>query len=307
MAAKIEVENATFDDYYWKKISNYEYERTGNEIKNSNDQDKWIRFPISNTSNDKVDLVIFLKTNVNVKLFPFFAQIGTNKVVKAFPFKNFIANSLIACSGGYSGIIIPVNSFLGFTANHFPKPGTILSIETLKFRKNTFRYGVGTYGRLNQIAGTNWEEDCDKLVVGNYCSISVNANLIRSQHDHQAVSTYPFKMDNEYNARNSIYPDNTTIIGNDVWIGANTTLMPGINIGDGAVIASGAVVNKDVPPYAIVGGVPAKVIKKRFSDEVITELLKIKWWDWETNLIKERKEDFVSKDIVMFIEKYKVD
>ena len=76
------------------------------------------------------------------------------------------------------------------------------------------------------------------------------------------------------------------IIGNDVWIGANVVILPGVTIGNGVIIAAGAVVSKDVPDYAIVGGVPAKVIKYRFSPEVIEGLLKIKWWDWEMDEIE---------------------
>ncbi|MEZ8122597.1 CatB-related O-acetyltransferase [Vibrio splendidus] len=76
------------------------------------------------------------------------------------------------------------------------------------------------------------------------------------------------------------------VIGNDVWMGANVILLPGIVIGDGAVIAAGAVVSKDVPPYAIVGGVPAKIIKHRFSDDIIEGLLDTQWWNWDDAKIK---------------------
>lgn len=75
------------------------------------------------------------------------------------------------------------------------------------------------------------------------------------------------------------------IIGNDVWIGYEAVVMAGVTVGDGAIIGTRAVVTKDVPPYTIVGGVPAKVIRKRFSDETIFELLKIKWWDWSVEKI----------------------
>ncbi|MBX2843155.1 MAG: CatB-related O-acetyltransferase, partial [Flammeovirgaceae bacterium] len=77
------------------------------------------------------------------------------------------------------------------------------------------------------------------------------------------------------------------VIGNDVWIGHNATIMAGVKVGDGAIIATNATVVKDVPPYTIVGGNPAKEIKKRFSEEVIRELLKLKWWDWEIDKITE--------------------
>ena len=92
------------------------------------------------------------------------------------------------------------------------------------------------------------------------------------------------------------------IIGNDVWIGMYAIVNRGIKIGDGAVVASGAVVTKDVPPYAIVGGNPAKIIKFRFSPEIIEKLLAIKWWDWDESLIKSRVNDFY--DIEQFCSKY---
>ena len=78
-----------------------------------------------------------------------------------------------------------------------------------------------------------------------------------------------------------------TVIGNDVWIGMDTTIMPGIKIGDGAVIGANAVVTHDIPPYAIVAGIPAKVIKYRFADEIINELLELQWWNLDENLLKE--------------------
>lgn len=252
-----------------------------------------------------MDLVVIIKTNENLKMFPFFAKNGTDKILKTFPFSDFTANRSSVCWGRYSELVIPNDSFLGFTANHFPKPGTKIFIKSLKVRETTFKYGRGTYGRLIQVSGTNWKEDCDRLIVGNYCSIAVNATLIRGQHNHKAVSTFPFIIGDEYIPRNSIYLNEPTIIGNDVWVGANTTFMPGVKVSDGAVIASGAVVTKDVPPYAIVGGVPAKVISYRFSEEIIKDLLEIKWWNWSLKDINERKADIVSEDINYFIEKYR--
>lgn len=97
------------------------------------------------------------------------------------------------------------------------------------------------------------------------------------------------------------------IIGNDVWIGANAIILQGVTIGDGAIIAAGAVVTKDVPPYAIVGGVPAKVIKYRFSDEVILKLLQIKWWDKPEEWIIQKLEKFTDvSGFVKFVEGVKI-
>ncbi len=88
-----------------------------------------------------------------------------------------------------------------------------------------------------------------------------------------------------------------TIIGNDVWFGYGSTIMPAVKIGDGAIIGSKAVVTKAVPPYAIVAGNPAKIIKSRFTDEIIEELLKIKWWDWSKEKISRNIKAIVDTDL----------
>ena len=95
------------------------------------------------------------------------------------------------------------------------------------------------------------------------------------------------------------------IIGNDVWIGAKSTIMSGVKIGDGVIIAAGALVTKDVEPYSVVGGNPAKHIKYRFDEEQIVDLLKIKWWEWNEDMIKEEAMLLWSRDINFFIGKHK--
>lgn len=93
-------------------------------------------------------------------------------------------------------------------------------------------------------------------------------------------------------------------VGNDVWIGAKATIMSGIKINHGAVVAAGSVVTKDVPPYAIVGGNPAKIIRYRFTEQQIESLLKIKWWDWEESKIKEHAMKLWNNDIDEFIQNH---
>ena len=116
----------------------------------------------------------------------------------------------------------------------------------------------------------------------------------------QVYGTYEFNPAiNDF--RSYLAPNQQCVIGNDVWIGWHAIITPGVSIGDGAIIAAGAVVTHDVPPYAIVGGIPAKVIRKRFSDDMIEKLLKIKWWDWSDEKIMEnyayfyQPEKFVAK------------
>ena len=92
------------------------------------------------------------------------------------------------------------------------------------------------------------------------------------------------------------------VVGNDVWIGTNALILDGITVGDGAVVAAGAVVTKDIPPYAIVGGVPARIIRYRFDEKTIAALLKIRWWDWSFEQLKERAKDF--EDVEAFVKKY---
>lgn len=127
----------------------------------------------------------------------------------------------------------------------------------------------------------------DKLIIGKFCMIASGAQFIMNGGNHltEATSAYPFAIFGgswQDAMEGKTYPTKgNTIIGNDVWIGHDATIMPGVQIGDGAIIATKAVVTKDVPPYTIVGGNPAKHLRKRFTDDVIQQLLALKWWDWE--------------------------
>ncbi|WKN29820.1 CatB-related O-acetyltransferase [Porifericola rhodea] len=131
----------------------------------------------------------------------------------------------------------------------------------------------------------------DKLIIGKFCMIASDVSFIMNGANHlsQSVSSYPFAIFGhgwEQAMEGKTYPTKgDTIIGNDVWIGYKACIMPGVTIGDGAIIAANATVTKDVPPYAIVGGNPAEVIRKRFNEEQVAKLLKLKWWDWEAEKI----------------------
>ena len=147
--------------------------------------------------------------------------------------------------------------------------------------------GNGTYGSLY----INFSNRISRLKIGAYCSIAENVMfLLSSDHRSNMVSTFPFKVKllaEKYEATSK----GDIIVDDDVWIGYGTTIMSGVHIGQGAVIAAGAVVTKDVPPYAIVGGVPAKVIKYRFEPEMIKELLKIDYSKLTEKMIKEHIDE----------------
>ncbi len=153
--------------------------------------------------------------------------------------------------------------------------------------------------------------DVDRLLIGSFCSIGTGASFIMAGnqgHKYDWVSSFPFfYMDEEPAFKDSINgyePAGDTIIGNDVWIGAEAMIMPGIRIGDGSVIGSRALVTKDVEPYTIVGENPAREIKKRFSDKHIALLLEMKWWNWDIHHLKEVMTIMCSSDIDALYEYY---
>lgn len=145
----------------------------------------------------------------------------------------------------------------------------------------------------------------DKLVIGKFCSVACGAKFLFNSANHtlDSLSTYPFPI--FFEEWNLDVKDITKawdnkgdiIIGNDVWIGYEAVIMAGVTIGDGAVIGTRAVVTKDVPPYTIVGGIPAKPIKKRFSQENINTLLKLKWWDWSKEKLSQHISGIQSGNI----------
>lgn len=143
----------------------------------------------------------------------------------------------------------------------------------------------------------------DKLIIGKFCMIASGVKFIMNGANHltDSISTYPFAIFGsgwEKAMEGKSYPvKGDTVIGNDVWIGHNATLMAGVKIGDGAIIATNSTVVKDVEPYSIVGGNPAKEIKKRFSEEKIEKLLALKWWDWNIEKITENISNLTGTDL----------
>ncbi|MFP1891001.1 Vat family streptogramin A O-acetyltransferase [Lonsdalea quercina] len=144
----------------------------------------------------------------------------------------------------------------------------------------------------------------DKLIIGKFCAIAKGVQFIMNGANHKlsGFSSFPFYIFGNGWEKATPQPGDLpykgdTIIGNDVWIGYKALIMPGVKIGDGAIISSMAVVTTDVPAYTIVGGNPAKVIKKRFSDEIVAELEQLAWWDWSVEKITRHLTAIMSNDI----------
>lgn len=135
--------------------------------------------------------------------------------------------------------------------------------------------------------------------IGKFCSLARNVDIGGFDHDYHKVTTMPmFRFKQLSGGGNpEIGEKELCKIGNDVWIAAGTQILHKASVGDGAVIGGGAVVTKDVPPYAIVAGVPAKIIKYRFDEKTIEELLEIKWWDWPEKVVLENIEWMIKQDI----------
>lgn len=178
--------------------------------------------------------------------------------------------------------------------------------DTMKteIMRNGHQVGEHTYGQPRVM---QYGEDT-RLNLGKYCSLAVGLTiLLGGNHRYDWVSTYPFS------GIPDIWPEaigitghstsnGDVVIGNDVWIGLNVTIMSGVIVGDGAVIAAESVVTKNVKPYSIVGGNPAKILKMRFSDHIINKLLEICWWNWPEEEIRKALNLLSSQDIESFIE-----
>ena len=144
----------------------------------------------------------------------------------------------------------------------------------------------------------------DKLIIGKFCAIAKGVEFIMNGANHRmdSVTTYPFNiMGNGWErvtpALEELPFKGDTVVGNDVWIGQNVTILPGVHLGDGAIVGANSVVSKNVSAYHIVGGNPVRTIRKRFDDETIDFLLRLKWWDWPAEKIFEHLELLCSGDI----------
>ena len=177
-----------------------------------------------------------------------------------------------------------------------PNPNKIFpnrKIKTITNVKPAIKNKNIIIGDFTYFADTDFEKHVthhydfigDKLIIGKFCQIAAGVNFVMNGANHQmnAVTTFPFYIFEGWKQQvpplNKMPLKGDTIIGNDVWIGQNVTILPGVHIGDGAIIGLNSVVGSDVAPYTIVAGNPAKVIRKRFDNQLIKLLLKLKWWD----------------------------
>lgn len=157
--------------------------------------------------------------------------------------------------------------------------------------KEKVKVGKYTYGEIC----ASLPNSSNELIIGNFCSIADNVEfLLGADHPINLISTYPFKSMILKNGIDAITKGNIEI-EDDVWIGNDSIILSGVRIGQGAVVAAGAVVTKDVPPYAIVGGVPAKVIKYRFEPEMIEELLKVDYSKLTKEMVEEHIDDLYAE------------
>lgn len=179
---------------------------------------------------------------------------------------------------------------LGISKSHI---GYVVDNHYLKEDAYTQR-GKGTYD--NNAIIYRWSNA--PLVIGKYCSISYGVKFVMDdgKHEYNQVSNYPFRL-------NEVSKDFGIKIGNDVWIGLNAIILHGCKIGNGVTIAAGAVVTKDVPDFCVVGGIPAKIMRKKCTDEESELMNQIAWWNWSDDIIEERKDDF-KLSIPEFIKKY---
>jgi chloramphenicol O-acetyltransferase type B len=152
----------------------------------------------------------------------------------------------------------------------------------------------------------------DKLIIGNYCSIGSGVSFIMAGnqgHRHDWISSFPFfympEVDTFLKSQDGFKGAGDTLVGHDVWIGSEAMIMPGVKIGNGAVIGSRALVTRDVEPYSIIGGNPAKIIKKRFDDERIKLLLEMGWWNWDEEILKDAIPILCSDNIELLYQFYK--
>lgn len=163
-----------------------------------------------------------------------------------------------------------------------------------------YEIGYGSYGDLQVL----WQNTPAVLRMGAYCSVAKGVQVfLGGEHRPDWVTTYPFTAISKEHRKWPGYPHTKgdVTIGNDVWICHDAVILSGVTIGDGAVIGARAVVAKDVPPYAIVSGNPAQLVRMRFPEEVVAQLLKIRWWEWPEDRVAKAMPMLLSSDLGAFL------
>lgn len=206
--------------------------------------------------------------------------------------------------------------------NAFPDPNTVHpvpNVDTMIYVKPTIRRASIKVGDFTYFADKEFEKQVthhysftkDSLIIGKFCQIASGVEFVMNGANHQmnAVSTFPFYILQGWGA-NAPKNENLglrgdTVVGNDVWLGQNATILPGVHIGDGAIIGLNSTVASDIPPYCVAVGNPAKVVKKRFDNELTSLLLRFKWWDKSIQEIKELIPLLTSCDIARVKEEIK--
>lgn len=186
------------------------------------------------------------------------------------------------------------------------------SIATISLNEDTKNFPLASIGKDSYVVDCqlqsgidiNLQDNCHSVQIGKYCSLADKITLIIDvNHDYRSVSTGVMSFMQGVEKKSKIKRKGQVIIENEVWVGSGATIMGGVVIHSGAVVAAESVVTKDVPPYAIVGGNPAKIIKYRFEPEQIQKLLDIGWWYWDDAKLEQCKQDFCL-DVDLFIEKH---
>src|SRR5687767_5808504 len=176
-------------------------------------------------------------------------------------------------------------------------PSTRDALAESGFRIGEFSYGVPTVW---------WWGEPATLVIGKFCSFADGIDiLLGGNHRVDWVTTYPFSAISHWpeaaHLKGHPATNGDVIIGNDVWVGYKATILSGVTVGDGAVVGAKALVTRDVPPYAIVGGNPARTIRMRFTDDIIQQLLRVRWWDWDLERIRRHIPLLMQPDILKFL------
>lgn len=188
----------------------------------------------------------------------------------------------------------------------------VISLPNIEVGEYTYYDDFEDVGNFEKNVKYLFEFTGDKLVIGKFCMIASGVTFIMNGANHlsNAISAYPFAVFGhgwEDAMEGKSYPmKGNTVIGNDVWIGYNATIMAGVHIGDGAIIAANATVTRDVEPYSIVGGNPARLIRKRFNEEEIEKLLKLRWWDRDLEWITQNVQHLTGRSVSTLLKKGEV-